>query len=440
MSTFAPRSSLSSAARITFVGALLLFIATIVIGILNGLDIYEPDHDTLMTHVHAGTLGWLTLAVSGIALLIFSQDRQVSADETRRARSLAWAMTGAIALYVAAFFAGDRIPGDRIQRPIVGTLLFIVVVWFLVWLVQTNRSYGGRSVARLGVILSWISLLIGAVFGVVLGIFSARGEVPGLSDDTAKAVAEAHPPAMVIGFLILASMAIIEWLVHRDRGWTRSGAIQMWLVFAAGVIVNVAFLSGLEEELLGPANLLMIVGVVMLVVRSWSAITPAAWRGAGTGVFPKLSILFLLVYLVLLTVVVAQFISGAMDIDALTDSQLGLLLTFDHVMFIGVMTNAIFGVLAVSLVSVGARAADRILLWGVNVGIIGFGLGLITVTAALKRVFAPIMGIALLIGIAAYLKELNTGRTEQPATEHPVSSYDPSPLTEEEDKGESPRW
>ena len=75
MNTFAPRSGLSDAARITFTAALLLFIATIVIGILNGIDLWEPDHDSLIGHVHAGTLGWITLGVSGIAFLMFSRDR-----------------------------------------------------------------------------------------------------------------------------------------------------------------------------------------------------------------------------------------------------------------------------------------------------------------------------------------------------------------------------
>jgi len=36
----------------------------------------------------------------------------------------------------------------------------------------------------------------------------------------------------------------------------------------------------------------------------------------------------------------------------------------------------------------------------VNIGIAGFGAGLITRTAPLKRTFTPIMGLALLVGIA----------------------------------------
>ncbi len=404
------RSQLWPVAGPVFIAALLLFVVNIVVGILNGLDIYEPDHDTLITHVHAGTLGWISLAVGGTALLMFSRDRAMSERDVSRGTALGWALIGAITLYVAAFLVGDRIPGDRIQRPVVGTLLFLVVIWFVVWLFKSNRAYARSSVARLGMLLAWVSMLIGASFGVVLGIYTSQDEVPGLSDDTAAAVAEAHPPAMVIGFLILAAFAVIEWLIQDEKTWAESrlGATMMWLVFAGGVLVNVAFVSGLEEELLGPANLIAIaiVGVGILVGRSWRKLIPAGWREAGTGIYPRLSILLLIIYLALLTVIIVRIVSGAMDIDALTETEFGLILTFDHVMFIGVMTNVLFGVLSSSLHGTALKPVDRVLLWGVNLGILGFGLGLITVTPWLKRISTPVMGIALLIGIVYYVNEL----------------------------------
>ena len=410
-------SQLWPVARRNFIAALLLFVVTIVIGILNGLDVYLPDHDTLITHVHAGTLGWITMGVSGIALLMFGGNRMLSREEVSRANTLSWAIIAAITLYVAAFFAGDRIPGDRIQRPIFGTVLFLVVIWFLTWLWRNHRSAGEPSVARLGLMLAWISLLIGAVFGIVLGIYTSQGEVPGLDDDTATAIADAHPPAMVIGFLILAAVAVIEWLFRGDRSWTRAGATQMWLLFVAGVMVNVGFITGLEEELLGPANLLMIAAIVMLVARSWSQVGPAGWREAGTGVYPRLSTAFLVVYLVLGTVLIARIVSGAMDIDALTDAELGLILTFDHSMFIGVMTLLLFGVIASRLHGRRATTVDRIVYWAVPLGLVAFGTGLMTVEALPKRIGTPVIGTALLIGIGAYVMELMRGSTT-PAAEN----------------------
>ncbi len=80
-------------------------------------------------------------------------------------------------------------------------------------------------------------------------------------------------------------------------------------------------------------------------------------------------------------------------------------------MFIAVMTNVLFGVLAAAISSGRTRLANRILLWGVNIGIVGFALGLITTTQVLKRIFTPIMGVALLVGIGFYLMELRSGRS-----------------------------
>jgi hypothetical protein len=315
---------------------------------------------------------------------------------------------------VGAFFLGDTLFDDRIQRPIAGTLLFIVVIWFFTWLVEANKAYGDdKSPARLGFVLSWISLMIGAVFGVILGLFISNGEVPGLSDVTAARVADAHPPAMLIGYLLLAAFATVEWLLHGEKDWTRAASVQMWLLFVSGIVINIAFVAGKDEELAGPANLLMIIAVVMLLWRSRAEMKPAGWQGSGAGAFPRIAALALVGALALLTILISWLITDAIDFDAMTESQEGLILSFDHSMFIGVMTNVLFGVLAVHVTSARTALANRVLLWGVNIGFLGFAVGLITTTQALKQTFTPIMGLALLYGIGVYLMEL---RSEQATT------------------------
>ena len=400
-------SPLSRATRTLFTAAMVIFFYTIVIGILNGMDLWEPEHDVLMSHVHSGTLGWITLGVAGVAILVCSLDREVSADERRSTDMLAWAMIAGVVLYVVAFAVGDSIFDDRIQRPVFGTLLFVPVVWFLVWLVGANRAYGRSSAARLGLLLAWISLLIGAVFGVILGLYTSNGEVPGLDGQVAARIADAHPPAMVIGYLLVAGFSIVEWLLH-DQDTGRGGFVQVWLLFVAGLIINLAFVTGTDEQLAGPANLLMIAAGVMMLWRSRRLLTADSVRRAEAGLFPRFALFFLVVYLVLLTVLVSWIVRDVIDFEALTESQEGLLLAFDHTMFIGVMTNVLFGVLALLVTTPRTRLANRVLWWGVNIGIVGFALGLLTTTDVLKQIFAPTMGISLLVGLAIYLLALNT--------------------------------
>jgi hypothetical protein len=133
---------------------------------------------------------------------------------------------------------------------------------------------------------------------------------------------------------------------------------------------------------------------------------PDGWRDARAGLFPRFAMVFLVAYLVLLTVLISWIVRDVVDFDALTESQEGLLLAFDHTMFLGVMTNVMFGVLASRLTTPRTVLANKVLWFGVNIGLAGFALGLITTTAALKQIFAPIMGLSLLFALATYLREL----------------------------------
>jgi hypothetical protein len=218
---------------------------------------------------------------------------------------------------------------------------------------------------------------------------------------------------MVIGYLLVAGFAVVEWLLHDDAEG-RAGYVQMWLLFAAGIIINIAFVTGTDEQLAGPANLLMIAAGIMVLWRSRSMLAPDGWRGAGVGLFPRFGMLFLIAYLGLLTVLVSWIVRDVVDFDALTESQEGLLLAFDHTMFIGVMTNVLFGVLATKLSSPGTALANKVVWWGVNIGIVGFAIGLVTTTTVLKQIFAPIMGVSLLIALALYLRELTSADIDQP--------------------------
>ena len=150
--------------RKLFRAALVIFVITVVIGILNGTDVWDVPRNTLLTHVHAGTLGWITLSVFGGAIWMFGSPDDNSSN------TLATFTIVALALYVLAFWSGDILNiEETIQRPIGGTLAFIAMVWMFVWVLRRKR---GKSwdVAEFGLGLALLFLVIGAVLGVLLGL------------------------------------------------------------------------------------------------------------------------------------------------------------------------------------------------------------------------------------------------------------------------------
>jgi hypothetical protein len=382
-------------ARLLFGTALVVFVVTIVIGILNGMDIWLPERNVLLTHVHAGTLGWITLAVVGTSMLMLGEGADARA--LAAARRIAAVTAAAIVLYVIAFFAGTGI-----YRPIAGTAVLIAIVWMLAWALG---RYGGvaKTNARLAIILALISLTIGAILGVLLGLFIANGSLPGLSTETASTIAEAHPPAMLIGYLILAGAAVADWVLEGPG--KRWGRLIPWALFVAGLLANVAFIFDLVDQLSPIFSVLQVIAVIAFIIYMWPRIKPAAWTEGGAGNSARMSVIWLAVGIGLLVYVVQLFIAGKIDPES--GEGAGILLAFDHSMFIGVMTNALFAVVGTL---VAASAAHRWARWGINLGLAGFLIGLAIESSVLKRISTPIMGLALLMGIYLYLSRLSSDR------------------------------
>jgi hypothetical protein len=383
-------SPLAAPARMLFKSALLIFVITILIGILNGLDIWDPPRNVLLTHVHAGTLGWITLAVVGVAMLMFGDNADAGVVE--QSNRLAMVTVAAVVVYVIAFLTGTGV-----FRPIAGTLMLAAIVWVLTWVVGRYRVLPSTT-PRLALLLAMISLTIGAILGVLLGLFIARGSIPGMSAESAAALAGAHPPAMLIGYLVLAGVAVADWILGGPEG--RTGRLVAWALFVAGILVNIAFIFQLDDLIPLP-TLLEVIAVVAFIVRMWPKIAPSAWAGGGNANFARMSIVFLAVGIGLLVAVVQLFLSGALDPET-GEGPIGVLLAFDHAMFIGVMTNALFA--AVTWMS--ASTYKKIVLWSVNGGLTVFLLGLVIDVAILKRIGAPVMGFALLYAIWVYFNEL----------------------------------
>ena len=389
-------NALEPQTRLLYRGALLIFVVTIIIGILNGLDVWDPTHHMVLTHVHAGTLGWITLAVIASSLAMFGDNADARAVST--ARSLAMATLATVVLYVIAFATTTGV-----FRPIAGTLLLIVIIWALTW-VAARYQASEKSTAQLALYLAVISLTIGAILGVLLGLYIANGSLPGLSDERASALAGAHPVSMLIGYLILAGVAISHWVLQGGQGVL--GRLVAWALFIAGLLANVAFIFNIEA-LIQVFSALQVIAIVAFVVHMWGKIAPRAWSGESADNFGRAAVVGLVVGIGLLVYVVQLFTSGQLDPET-GEGPLGVLIAFDHAMFIGVMTNALFA--AVAARSAVQSLTNRIVLVAVNFGLALFLIGLVTDEAVLKQLGTPILGVALLYGIATYWQGLGASR------------------------------
>lgn len=135
-----------------------------------------------------------------------------------------------------------------------------------------------------------------------------------------------------------------------------------------------------------------------------------------SGVMFRTAAIGLIVAVAFTAVVVNKFIALGDDVsDEAFEDLLPYLLALDHTTFVLVVTNAIFGLLAV--ISVVTQLSNRIIYYGLNVGAIGFIIGLVSESAPLKRIFTPILGVALLFGIYVYL-------TARPLAPAPLAGAD----------------
>ena len=247
------------AARDLYLVAMAVFVVNIVIGILNGADAVEFDRNQILTHVHAGTVGWLTLTIVASTFLLFK-----AAD-----RRLMLGLAILVPVYVLAFYTGNFA-----FRAIGGVALLIAIGWLLWWVWQTYLA-GERSLPRLAVVLGLTTFGYGALIGVLLQVGFAAGVVivPG------NAIG-AHASAMTFGYLVLVAMGLIEWRVLGTRGMPRAGLVQIGALFLGGAVISVSLLVGAQEA--GGAIYLLtsLIAVVLFAVRVWPRSLRTDWVAA----------------------------------------------------------------------------------------------------------------------------------------------------------------
>lgn len=316
-------------------------------------------------------------------------------------------------VYVAAFYSGNY-PA----RAITGTVLLVAIVWLLVW--AWRLAMARRSLPTLAVALGLTTFTYGAVIGVLLQVQLAIGKT--LFPANGDAIG-AHAATMTFGYLVLVAMGFLEWRLKGTVGRPMLGVIQIAALFLGSLILAVAllFLDPQSVQAAGGLNLLCeLVAVVVFVVRIWPAALRTNWLGAAPGRHVHAAAIFVVVAMALFMYLVFKFISAG-DPSAL---PLGVLVALDHTVFIGVITNLIFG----SALALSADRADRwpwagqVIFWVTNVGLVLFAIGLVVELAEVKRIGAPIMGVGVLIGLAVIALRLWSSSLSGAAEDAPVQA------------------
>lgn len=363
--------------------AMVVFVWTVVIGILNGTDLVDFDREVLLSHVHAGTLGWITTSVVAAAVWLFGAS--ASAGEVRTGRALVWLCAVALPVFAIAFaFSSDD------PRAALGTVALAAIVGVFAWVVARARRIA-CSVVHLGFLAAVATSVAGGIIGLLVATEIATG-----NDVVPDGGYDAHPATMVVGFLVPVGMALAEWALRDGTSEPahRLGVAQMALPFVGGLVLMVGLLFDIDA--LPPvATLLELAGVGIFFRRLWVPIRSVAWGERAPGRYAAASAATIVVNIVFLNYLVAAN-AGVID-----DAPQHQILALDHTMFIGVLTNAIFALL---LVATAGRsrwpALDGIVFAGMNLSLVGFVVGLLAESTWALRITTPVLGACILAGLA----------------------------------------
>jgi hypothetical protein len=390
-------------ARTAFQYGLVIFTLTALLGLANATQLFGAlDRNTLLTHLHSGTLGWITMGVIGLSIWMFGAEGKTMAVRVSAASTAA---------YVLAFWSGN-FPA----RGIFGVTELVVVYYWWWFAVSRGMSegFGRLDIPKLSVLFGLTTLAIGSTLGVIVQVILATGGTVPQSPD----LVGAHATAQTGGYLILVAAGFIEWQLTGGGKRTIAGLLQIALLFISGLLLAISLLLAaqlgpqLSQTLPGIATLIGLVGAIIAAVRLARPALAVSW-GAGAKRHLAIAAVFLVLAKVLEGALVQQFIAAQGDF---TKISIGLLHALDHSFFVGLMTNVLFGAILV-LTADRPRAwpwADQLIFWGLNIGAGAFIVVLLTAGSGEgAKPFthpvsftAPIMGLAALLGVASLLVRL----------------------------------
>lgn len=395
--------------RVLFIGSAVLFLINIYFGFDNALTAGILPRWQALIHLHAGSIGWITLSLIGLAIWIFTGEREVSDRYVSRVRAFTYVALGVFGAYIASFgLAFSRGGGTFALLPVFGTAATLVIWLAAIYALNGLRHQPVTTTMHILVAGGLMVAAVGATMGLLLGLEYALGKsvLPIATGDDRVGV---HA-GMMESYIILVAAGIIEGTISSGpaKRWTRAGLLQTLFLSAAALLVPFGYLVHRVTQLVPLFGLLLGLGLVTFLVRTgrWAlaynpllgGIRARIWFGS----FWAVVTVALLIYA---AVTFAEDISIAPP---------WFYVVFSHSAYVGMMTNLL---LAVHVL----RTSDtsQVLAWGEPVSMWLMNLGLLVFfalkIAADNRLGAIVMGIGVLLGVATMLLRLSADRPAVPA-------------------------
>lgn len=170
--------------RALFVGTALLFLINIYFGFDNALTTGEIPRWQLLIHLHAGSIGWITLAAVGVAVWVLTGEREVSSVYERRVGRLVWAAILVFAAYIPNFWLAFSRGGGFLVAllPTFGSLAVVVLWVAAVFALVQLRHQAVVTTVHLLAALALVVAAIGATMGALLGLERVLGLGPSAPD------------------------------------------------------------------------------------------------------------------------------------------------------------------------------------------------------------------------------------------------------------------
>lgn len=288
--------------RLNLLVGLAMFVVNSVIGTLNSVDVGAEDYSRglQLMHVHAGTIGWLTLTAMSAMFWMLTTEQAPSEALFRRIRItsiISWFVFPLYSLsFLIAFEWGNDVTVLWWLLPLFG-LLSLGMIGHASDLGRTLlKETGSRDPAVIMVVVGLSVAALASLVGIILGIQAAGRWNFGFEEGIG-----AHAGTMTT-FVGLVTLGVVEWVLRKGDALPWDGKAKAMVgLLGVGALLNAVLMLFVPPEIGGMVGLLGVIGLILWFVRmggTWAPQWPkdgsaASWMWFGP-LFFTVSLVFVM--------------------------------------------------------------------------------------------------------------------------------------------------